>query len=189
MKLPWRATRRDYIMPNADRLRGRARVQRQWEERNSLCGRTEPVQVNPPMPNAISITPDNVETLLADLPRLVRMAMAFGSRLKRGTLDVLLPDGRVIRMGGLEPGPKGIMRVHDYAFASRLLSGGDIGIAEAYLSGDWERRCLIGRVPSTSCPPRSVVCWSPTRTPRVLTWPTSSTFGRWRRPFTASSVA
>lgn len=90
------------------------------------------------MPNAISITPDNVETLLADLPRLVRMAMAFGSRLKRGTLDVLLPDGRVIRMGGLEPGPKGIMRVHDYAFASRLLSGGDIGIAEAYLSGDWD---------------------------------------------------
>ena len=57
------------------------------------------------MPNLISVTPDNVETVLADLPRMVRLALGFGSRLKRGTLDVTLPDGRMIRLGGVEPGP------------------------------------------------------------------------------------
>jgi cyclopropane-fatty-acyl-phospholipid synthase len=30
------------------------------------------------------------------------------------------------------------MRLHNYGFAPRLLNGGDIGIAEAYLSGDWD---------------------------------------------------
>src|SRR5207244_2388722 len=92
----------------------------------------------PPMSNTISVTPDNVETALADLPRIVRLALAFGSRLRCGTLDVTLPDGRLIRLGGQEPGPNAAMRLHSYGFASRLINGGDIGIAEAYLAGDWD---------------------------------------------------
>ena len=51
------------------------------------------------MPDLISVTPDNVETVLPDLPRLVRLALGFGSRLRRGTLDVTLPDGRTVRLG------------------------------------------------------------------------------------------
>jgi len=38
----------------------------------------------------ISVNPDNVETVLSDLPRRVRLAFGFGSRLRRGTLDVTL---------------------------------------------------------------------------------------------------
>src|ERR1017187_4101455 len=91
-----------------------------------------------PMPNLISITPDNVETALSDLPRVVRLALGFASRLRRGTLDVTLPDGRSIRLGGMEPGPSAAMTLYNYGFASRLLKGGDIGIAEAYLRGDWD---------------------------------------------------
>src|SRR3979411_929896 len=30
------------------------------------------------------------------------------------------------------------MILYDYGFASRLLNGGDIGIAEAYLHGEWD---------------------------------------------------
>ena len=30
------------------------------------------------------------------------------------------------------------MKIYDYGFASRLLRGGDIGIAEAYLCGEWD---------------------------------------------------
>src|SRR5882757_8402998 len=86
----------------------------------------------------ISVTPDNVETVLADLPRFVRLAFGFGSRLRRGTLDVTLPDGRVLRLGGIEPGPSAAMTLYNYGFASRLLRGGDIGIAEAYLRGEWD---------------------------------------------------
>ena len=52
------------------------------------------------MPAPISVTPDNVEMVIADLPRLVRLAIGFGSRLRRGTLDVTLPDRRTLRLGG-----------------------------------------------------------------------------------------
>jgi cyclopropane-fatty-acyl-phospholipid synthase len=90
------------------------------------------------MPNIISVTPDTIETTLADLPRLVRLALGFGARLRRGTLDVTLPDSRVVRLGGLEPGPAAAMKLANYGFASRLINGGDIGIAEAYLNGDWD---------------------------------------------------
>src|ERR1700716_769354 len=86
----------------------------------------------------ICVTPDNVETVLSDLPRLVRLALGFGSRLRRGTLDVTLPDGRILRLGAIEPGPSAAMTLYNYGFASRLLNGGDIGIAEAYLHGEWD---------------------------------------------------
>src|SRR4030081_2326553 len=86
----------------------------------------------------ISVTPDNVETVLSDLPRVVRLAFGFGSKLRRGTLDVTLPDGRILRLGGIEPRPSPALTLYNYRFASRLLNGGDIGIAEAYLHGEWD---------------------------------------------------
>jgi len=43
------------------------------------------------MPEVISVTPDNIDVVLADLPRLARLALGFGSQLRRGTLDVTLP--------------------------------------------------------------------------------------------------
>jgi cyclopropane-fatty-acyl-phospholipid synthase len=90
------------------------------------------------MADAIPVTPDNIDTMLADLPRLARLALGFAARLRRGTLDITLLDGRVVRMGGLEPGPAAEMTLHSYSFAPRLLNGGDIGIAEAYLNGEWD---------------------------------------------------
>ena len=90
------------------------------------------------MPDVISVTPDNLHEKLAGLPRLVRLALGFAARIKRGTLDIILPDGRILRMGGLEPGPAAAMTVYNYGFATRLVNGGDIGIAEAYLNRDWD---------------------------------------------------
>jgi cyclopropane-fatty-acyl-phospholipid synthase len=90
------------------------------------------------MGDVTSVTPETVGTVLADLPRMVRLALGFASRLKRGTLDVTLLDGRVVRFGGLEPGPAAAMVLNNYDFATRLIKGGDIGIAEAYLRGDWD---------------------------------------------------
>jgi cyclopropane-fatty-acyl-phospholipid synthase len=90
------------------------------------------------MSDLICITPENVDHELSDLPRLVRLAFGFGSRLRRGTLDVTLPDGRKVRLGGMEPGPAAAMTLTNYGFASRLRNSGDIGIAEAYLHGEWD---------------------------------------------------
>ena len=91
-----------------------------------------------PSPEPGSVTPENVDAAFPELPRLVRLALRFGSKLQRGTLDVTLADGRMIRLGGNGPGPAAAMKIHDYSFASRLVRSGDIGIAEAYLRGEWD---------------------------------------------------
>src|SRR6187200_1887057 len=90
------------------------------------------------MPELISVTSETVDATFPELPRLVRLALGFGSQLQHGTLDVTLADGRTVRLGGNGPGPAAAMTIYDYGFASRLLRGGDIGIAEAYLRGEWD---------------------------------------------------
>src|SRR5215472_9440148 len=90
------------------------------------------------MGDVIKVTPENATTMLVELPRMVQLALGFASRLRRGTLDVTLLDGRVMRFGGAEPGPAAQMILHSYGFASKLIKNGDIGIAEAYLRGEWD---------------------------------------------------
>jgi cyclopropane-fatty-acyl-phospholipid synthase len=90
------------------------------------------------MGDVIKVTPENARTALAELPRMVQLALGFASKLRRGTLDVTLLDGRVMRFGGAEPGPAAQMTLHSYGFASKLINNGDIGIAEAYLRGEWD---------------------------------------------------
>jgi cyclopropane-fatty-acyl-phospholipid synthase len=90
------------------------------------------------MQDAIVVDSGNVAEATRDLPRLVRIAFFYAARIRRGTLDVALPDGRTLRFGGAELGPAAAMTVNDYGFAWRLMKGGDIGIAEAYLRGEWD---------------------------------------------------
>ena len=77
------------------------------------------------MPELISVTSETVHATFPELPHLVRLALGFGSKLKHGTLDVTLADGRMVRLGGSGPGPMAAMKIYDYSFASRLLRGGD----------------------------------------------------------------
>lgn len=86
----------------------------------------------------LAVSPATVDQAAAGLPRPARLAFDFAARLRRGTLDVTLPDGRVFRFGGVEPGPVAAMTIHDLGFAWRLVNGGDLGIAEAYLRKEWD---------------------------------------------------
>src|SRR5260370_8835061 len=90
------------------------------------------------MPELIWVTWEIVEVVLPELPGVVGLALGFGAKLRHGTLEVTLPDGRTVRLGGNGPGPAAAMKVYDFGFASRLLRSGDIGIAEAYLRGEWD---------------------------------------------------
>jgi cyclopropane-fatty-acyl-phospholipid synthase len=74
----------------------------------------------------------------AGLPLSTRLAFAFAARLRRGTLEAILPDGRRFKFGGSEPGPAATMIIRDHAVARRFMGGGDIGLAEAYLRGEFE---------------------------------------------------
>jgi cyclopropane-fatty-acyl-phospholipid synthase len=90
------------------------------------------------MNEAIPVDVATARQVLAGLPLFARLTLSFAARLQRGTLEVRLPDGRRLRFGGHEPGPDAVMIVKDFGFARRFIGGGDIGIAEAYMRGEWE---------------------------------------------------
>src|SRR5258708_10799294 len=83
------------------------------------------------MPDILSLNEKTVADTVKDLPRIAQLALGYAAKLKRGTLDITLPDGRVLRCGGEEPGPAAAMTIRTYSFAWRLVNAGDIGIAEA----------------------------------------------------------
>jgi len=67
------------------------------------------------------------------LPASLRLAAFIISRLKKGRLDMVLPDGRTLRFTGQQPGLNAELIVHDLKFIRPVLSKGDIGFAEAFM--------------------------------------------------------
>jgi cyclopropane-fatty-acyl-phospholipid synthase len=53
-------------------------------------------------------------------------------------MGIVLPDGRSLIFRGKEPGPQGVILLHDFRALSRLASGGSLGLAESYLDGEWD---------------------------------------------------
>ena len=72
-----------------------------------------------------------------DLPRYFAAVFNRAAKLKRGRLDIKLPDGRVFRMEGTEPGFVAEIEVHNVDLFSRTIREGDLGFSEAYLDGWW----------------------------------------------------
>jgi cyclopropane-fatty-acyl-phospholipid synthase len=79
---------------------------------------------------------------LEGLPASLRIAAFMLTRLKKGRLDMTLPDGRTLRFDGPEQGPHGEIIVHDLKFARRVLSAGDIGFAEVFMDGGFDTPSL-----------------------------------------------
>ena len=55
------------------------------------------------MPEVIVVTSETVDQLLPELPRMVRLALGFGSKLRYGSLEVTLPDGCTVRLSTAVP--------------------------------------------------------------------------------------
>lgn len=58
--------------------------------------------------------------------------------LRIGSLQLTLPNGEVHEIAGSEPGPRGVLRIHDAAMMRRVLRGGEVGFGEAYIDGHWD---------------------------------------------------
>ena len=72
-------------------------------------------------------------------PRLFLAALrAAGRDWRKGTLAIGYPDGTDDFFGVPGSGPGGMIHVRDWAFASRVMSEGDIGLAESYIAGEWD---------------------------------------------------
>jgi cyclopropane-fatty-acyl-phospholipid synthase len=57
--------------------------------------------------------------------------------LRKGRLDIVLPDGRRFRAEGASPGQVTEIAVHDPDVFARLVREGELGFTEAYMEGAW----------------------------------------------------
>jgi len=66
------------------------------------------------------------------------VALALAGRLARGRLTLHFPDGRTRDFEGAGPGPAAEIRLRSSNVFRRLLSGGEVGLAESYMDGEWD---------------------------------------------------
>ncbi|MEM7438368.1 MAG: cyclopropane-fatty-acyl-phospholipid synthase family protein [Pseudomonadota bacterium] len=72
-----------------------------------------------------------------DLPRYFTVAFRQLCTLRIGAIDMALPDGRVFRAKGQQPGPNARVDIINGDVFSRVAREGDMGFSDAYLEGWW----------------------------------------------------
>lgn len=72
-----------------------------------------------------------------DAPASFKAACLAALNLTHGQLVMRLPDGRRLSFGDAAA-VETILEVKSYAFANKVLRGGDIGLAESFIDGDWD---------------------------------------------------
>jgi len=81
------------------------------------------------------------------LPVRDRVAVSAVYRLLRhwriGSLVVDLPDGTSWRLAGENPERRVRVTVNDWTFFRRILLGGDVGLGESYVAGEWQCDDLV----------------------------------------------
>jgi cyclopropane-fatty-acyl-phospholipid synthase len=72
-------------------------------------------------------------------PRALRTAFGVAARgWTFGALKLVLPSGQQLSLNGREAGPRAVLVIRDYRCLRRLLTGGGVGFAEAYMAGEWD---------------------------------------------------
>lgn len=72
-----------------------------------------------------------------NLPRHFASVFDVASRIPRGRIDMILPDGRHFRAQGKDAGYVAELRIHNVDLFARLIREGDLGFSEAYMDGWW----------------------------------------------------
>jgi cyclopropane-fatty-acyl-phospholipid synthase len=67
----------------------------------------------------------------------LRLALRLAKMIRTGTLTVVLPDGTSHRVAK-SPEPSATIIIKDPRAVTRLVTGGSLGLAEAYLDGLWD---------------------------------------------------
>ena len=71
------------------------------------------------------------------LPRYFSNVFDALKTMKRGRIDIILPDGRHFRADGAEPGYVAEVHVHNTDVFARTVREGDLGFCESYMDGWW----------------------------------------------------
>ncbi|CAM5774493.1 cyclopropane-fatty-acyl-phospholipid synthase [Labrys miyagiensis] len=73
------------------------------------------------------------------------------SCLGKGSLTVVMPDGRTLSRQTGQPGPDAVLVLHRLRALRSLLFGGDVGFAEAFIRGDWSSPDLTALIELVAC--------------------------------------
>jgi cyclopropane-fatty-acyl-phospholipid synthase len=79
----------------------------------------------------------------AGLPRYFASVFKMMGALKRGQIDVILPDGRHFRSEGADSGHVAQITVHNADLFARIVREGDLGFCDAYLDDWWSTPDLM----------------------------------------------
>ncbi|WP_322889126.1 MULTISPECIES: cyclopropane-fatty-acyl-phospholipid synthase family protein [unclassified Yoonia] len=77
------------------------------------------------------------------LPRYFSNVFDALKTMKRGRIDIILPDGRHFRAEGAEPGYVAEVHVHNPDVFARTVREGDLGFCESYMDGWWSTPDLM----------------------------------------------
>ena len=72
-----------------------------------------------------------------------RLVLRQLERWQVGALTMALPDGQILELGERGATRRVAVAVKQWRFFRRVLAGGDIGVGEAYMDGDWECSDLV----------------------------------------------
>lgn len=89
------------------------------------------------MSEPVVLTRDNLHAALKGAPRLTKIAARLAVNIRHGSLEVSFPDGKSFLIRGSDPGPYGVLIVHDWRFFKMVVQAGDVGVGEAFMSGYW----------------------------------------------------
>lgn len=129
------------------------------------------------MSDSVTVNRDNFDVDSRGLPLPLRLALRFFARFECGRLEIGLPDGRRYAFVGRQEGPSAVIEIRDPRCAWRVLAGGDLGAAEAYLRGEWDTpdlSQLLYLVARNSDPANAMLSGNRL----VRAW---QRFGHWRR--------
>ena len=70
-------------------------------------------------------------------PFLTRQLLRLLSQVSYGDITVVLPNGETLRRQAPNPGPRAKLVIRRWRAIWRLMTGGELGLAEAFIAGDW----------------------------------------------------
>ncbi len=66
------------------------------------------------------------------------IALGMAARIRVGSIAVTTPSGERKVFKGKQPGPHGEIRIYRGRMGRRTMLGGNVGLAESYMDGDWD---------------------------------------------------
>lgn len=106
-----------------------------WQAAHLFFQRRLPVNTKP-----IPMSPMTIKRVPPSLVerRCQGVVSRLLSHIREGALQMQLPDGSSQVLGDHRLPPSAIINVRDHGFFRRLAFGGEVGLGESYMAGEWE---------------------------------------------------